>query len=264
MARFARIYPALFFWLLFDLPHFLYAERHFAHATSASIGEGLLVSFSALEGWFPHLAVLDPPSWSITVEFFFYLLFPLVALLLWRMRPWVLWVVSSILYLEGNLAIVWLMSPKGDNVWLDYNPISHVPEFLIGIALARLACAVADRPKWASLNRRWAPAVALLGAALFLAFSSGNPLIEKFFGATWFVVLGEASFALYLLHGSVGSLMRSVIHRHQVVGTLLYFSVAVSLSVASFYWLETPARKWVIAKFHAPSRESITTQALAQ
>jgi peptidoglycan/LPS O-acetylase OafA/YrhL len=291
-ARFARIYPALFACLLFDLPHFLYAETRVNHHGGGLILTEILVSFTALEGWFPHLSLLDTPSWSIAAEFFFYLVFPFTAPWLWRLRARFLWTLAAVLYLGGNLLVLAFAGHPEYSATLDRNPLAHLPEFLLGICLARLFVFISDNAGWSAFSRRFALPIATLSGAVFLAipafslhlsepllqhtllvplfaltilaFASGNKILTTLFAPNWFVVLGEASFALYLIHMPLAMIFRRMIQGHSSWFPFLYFAIAIALSVASFFWLETPARKWILSRTHASSREDLTTQAVAQ
>lgn len=83
LKRFARIYPAYLFWSIIFfyqlIPHFV------ASSYSKSIGKGLLVIFTdvfLLQAWFPHFFQLgtNAGTWSLSVEAFLYLVFPLIVL----------------------------------------------------------------------------------------------------------------------------------------------------------------------------------------
>jgi peptidoglycan/LPS O-acetylase OafA/YrhL len=291
-ARFARIYPALLVSLLFDLPHFLHVEMNLLHERWGEVLAGLGVSFGALEGWFPRVQALNTPSWSITDEFFFYLLFPWVAVVLWRMRPWALCALSVSVYVVNNGIVLALGRRYPGTDGFSLNPLTHLAEFVIGIAVARLAVGISKSTRWSALWRRCAPVVALGAAGLFLAIpgfsvpipisllqhtllapifaamilalSSGNRTLSAIFSARWFVVLGESSFALYLFHVPLLVLLRIPIEHHQLLFPPIFLLTAIGLSVASFYWLETPSRRWILSRLHVRSREDVVTQAIAQ
>ena len=292
IARFARIYPALFACLLLDLPHFVYTEVRISHHSMLRIAGEVLASFAAIEAWFSRTPLLDVPSWSIGAEFFFYLIFPFVAVSIWRMRAKYLWILAVALYLSSNLVLWSFIRPGIDLFRLERNPISHVPEFLIGICLARLVHFTSQHLRWGTVVQRYSPIIALLSVAAFLAipalalnipetllqharlvpifvglifaFSSGNKTIQTLFSPKWFVILGEASFALYLVHMPVMMLCWHQIRRHQLWFPVVFCTIVVLLSVASFFWLETPARMWILSRTHTRSREDLTTQAVAQ
>ncbi|MBY0293222.1 MAG: acyltransferase [Alphaproteobacteria bacterium] len=85
LKRFGRIYPAYIFWsLLFFyqlIPHF------YSNTLFKTIGKAFLVIFAdifLLQAWFPHFFSMgtNGGTWSLSVEAFLYLLFPLLVLAL--------------------------------------------------------------------------------------------------------------------------------------------------------------------------------------
>ena len=81
-ARFARIYPLFVLALLLALPSALALMRH-DHGTTEAIvltGAQAVVALGLLQAWVPHLAFAgNAPGWSLSVEAFFYLLFPFIV-----------------------------------------------------------------------------------------------------------------------------------------------------------------------------------------
>ena len=292
VARFARIYPGFCAWLLFETPHFVYTNIRVMHHRAQEIFLLWLGSFFALHGWLTRFGFMDAPCWSISDEFFFYLLFPFVAFRLWRMKSQWLGVVCVLLYLLGNAFVYYCFRHGAPHYELDFNPLTHLPDFFLGIALARFRDRIERRPAWSARVRRFAPALALLAvlvffaipafslgipltlmqhsalfpiyAAIILAFASGNALIEKIFAVPLLVLLGEASFALYLLHIPVAAVLRVPLERQPILMPFVFFGICVGLSIVSFHFLETPARRWIIRRFHSRDRESIAVQTLAQ
>jgi peptidoglycan/LPS O-acetylase OafA/YrhL len=291
-ARFARIYPALFACLLFDCPHFLFkAEPHLFHDSVPRIFANFVVGFAALGAWFPHLEGLDLPSWSITVEFFFYLLFPLMAGWLWHLPARTLWLLAISVYVANNLLVFALMHTSIDPLVLERDPLTHVADFVLGICLARLLLFILRDRYWSSFAHRFSLVGAVLGATLILiipalpnqipkefmqhtllfpvfaitilSLASGNPLLDAIFSQRWFVILGEASFALYLVHAPLHYYFAGLIVHHRVF-VYPYILSAIGLSLISFFYLETPARQWILRLSHVRSIENLPTQTLAQ
>jgi peptidoglycan/LPS O-acetylase OafA/YrhL len=167
---------------------------------------------------------------------------------------------------------------RWDNPWyalLQYNPLVRLPEFLFGVALGRLYLAdpaVGKRPGAWSLAA-CAAALALLAAlagspdALRHSIFLHNGLLTPLYGVliygvargrpgglaralSWgpLVLLGEASYGLYILHVPVRNLLEAA--ARQVTDSApalpffaLYVVVAVGTSVVALRWVEQPARR---------------------
>lgn len=291
IARIARIYPLLLACLLLDLPHFLYVQVRQQHTDLSHLAASLFVSFAALEAWFGRIPALDPPSWSIAAEFFFYLLFPFFGGIIWRLSTRATWLLAALLYLCGVGLIVLIMPLHPDFFRFSYNPVTHLYEFLLGICLAKLYVAL-PKTKWSERLTQSAPLLATVSLLLFLAipffslavpdqllqhglllplyalvllaFSSGNRILAVLFSHPWLVILGDASFALYLVHIPLASLMRKLMSNHPTYGPILYVGTAIFLSVLSFFYLEIPARRWIMSRARTKGQENAVVRNLAQ
>lgn len=138
VARFARVYPLYLAALLFA------ALPQLTHLPSGS-----WLHVLSLQTWSPDINVaygLNGPGWSIGVESFLYLLFPV---LLWgalRVPPqtqrWVivgaaglLAVVTGAFFVAGASQLLW-DDPGSDHRWLYRTPLTRIPDFVVGIMLA--------------------------------------------------------------------------------------------------------------------------------
>jgi len=73
--------------------------------------------------------------------------------------------------------------------------------------------------------------------------------LSRWLCGRWLVALGNASYALYLIHMPILSVFlhfRWVSHAFYPV----YLALCVGLSLLSFRYLETPARLWLLERFH--------------
>src|SRR5580693_9914155 len=92
-ARFARIYPAYAFSLLFTAPFFFFAVLKLDIPFFAwpkvhlKLASGLVITL--LQAWVPPAALTwNSVAWSLSVEAFFYLLFPfLILIFIRRSKP---------------------------------------------------------------------------------------------------------------------------------------------------------------------------------
>lgn len=286
--RVARIYPAYLFSLLLtapgffyvciklkqmDIPIFAWSKMHLAAAST-------LVP-TLTQAWFPPAALSwNPPAWSLSVEAFFYVLFPFLLPRLMRWSSRRLWTVMAVCWL-ASLTIcstyVWL---KPDGVahvtdealnlfWLNalkFNPLARLPEFILGGCCGVLFMRGA-------FNRRWATPLTIAGVAAFAAVVVASPhipypflhegLLPPAFAAlivglalkpAWMgwmetrplVLLGNASYSLYLLHGFVlgayfmpmGTLLPMGFIR-EAIGMMLPIVVAILV----YRFIEEPARR---------------------
>ncbi|HEV8194720.1 MAG TPA: acyltransferase, partial [Ktedonobacterales bacterium] len=142
VARIARIYPVYLLGLLLGLGPFLLNE-HNIHKVALSAGAHLVM----LHAWLPGTLDLNQPSWSLSVEAFFYALFPLLLPLLARLRRrgLVLAFVCTWLgfgLLLAGLALLGKLDGWGIQWWwrdfVRYNPVINLPDFIVGIALGLL------------------------------------------------------------------------------------------------------------------------------
>ena len=245
------------------------------------------------QGWLPCAAnVWNPPAWSLSVEAFFYLLFPTSVFLIGRLsRRGLLTVVVAMWAALAAVALAYLVvAPDGaasgpwyDRFWLRAlygNPLARLPEFLMGVALGKLfmprsadgAIRLARR-----VGHRWRPglvgAAALLGivgllaagpspvvlvnealldplfALLIYALAFGEGPLARFFALPLLGLLGEASYALYILHWPLWDWSTRAVERfvdpavtQSAAFFAAYLCVAVVVSVLSLRFVERPAR----------------------
>jgi len=129
--RFARIYPAYIATLLIG---FLLV----AIASPKNLADGLATPF-LLQAWLPNtnnVLAINIPAWSLSVEAFFYLLFPLVIGTIsrltevWRAAAGAILVLILIAIASPDLA---LAAREHFGYTLGYFPPARLPEFLLGV-----------------------------------------------------------------------------------------------------------------------------------
>ena len=217
--RFARLYPVHFISLLIALA--ITIGGPIAGLGAPPKYDALwatLVSLSLLQGWnlTPGLT-LNYPSWSISTEFFAYLLFPITAWLAIRLPPRL-----SVWYGAAGMVIyiILLRRLMGDDrgdvfEWTTYFSVLRiVPEFFFGLTLARFVLAdglSASRPQ-----QSWTVLLVAL-ATMLVAISQSFPIIFVLASgaliAALMVVpmpvprslhyLGIISYSVYMTHGLV-------------------------------------------------------------
>ena len=138
--RVARIYPAHVVALVVAIPVFYTLGTVPADSWLKPFDAvALLLSLVLLQGWVRDPVVFfsgNPAAWSLTYEAFFYAAFPFVAKALtpWRKRGALVFVavVTAVFFAYRILVALYPDSPLPAVPW----PIQHLPEFVIGMALA--------------------------------------------------------------------------------------------------------------------------------
>jgi peptidoglycan/LPS O-acetylase OafA/YrhL len=291
-ARFARIYPAYVLSLVLSAPFFFFAVRNldipFLAWSKQHLSAACALTIALLQSWFPQAALTwNAVCWSLSVEAFFYVAFPMV--LVWTtgfasrklFRGIVFWslvsLATSVLYIvvhpdgmdkinSGETTLLW------KNV-LSFNPLLRLPEFLVGVFAGRLFLSAKN-------NRKLATPLVLLGAVMvvtlvLVADRIPRPLISAGFLSPAFasiiyglalrprwagfletgplVLLGDASYSLYLLHSTVMSTFAErTPSLHWPVQASLALVAAVGVSLSSYYVVEEPFRKLLRPKAKLP------------
>jgi peptidoglycan/LPS O-acetylase OafA/YrhL len=253
---------------------------------------GLGLSPLLLQSWVPESALgWNAVGWSLSDEAFFYACFPFLGAWVARLgRSKVLQVATGVVAAGCVLPIIYVLTkPDGlervdaftTGPWLvalRFLPLQRLAEFLLGICVARLFMSHPQgRP---ALPRGMTGAVALTTLALFclhdrLPFPLGPSLFSVLFAALLYGlpmargllprvlaskplhVLGEASYALYILHMPVLDLMQKMTARAGAelplpVFVPLFLLVALGVSVAVFRFVEEPARRALRQWFERP------------
>lgn len=283
IARFARIYPvhllglaiallafAVAFWTDRITDFLAWSAVKEGEATSA-LSAGLLAQILVLTAWLPFAGINQPwngPSWSISCEFFFYAVLPG---LLPRMRQLSTSRLLAVVVVGWMAQGAWIvvvrhfMPLNRAGFLVSQFPIAHVYEFILGVGcamlLARHRSAIFAVGRWPLaaicslivLLSVWQPldpayyVLSPLFAGLILLLAA-RPA-PRLLAAPRFILLGEASFALYLLHVPVGTVARLMAFPASY-GPILLAGV-VALSVVAFRWYEQPLRRIIRSESRA-------------
>jgi peptidoglycan/LPS O-acetylase OafA/YrhL len=272
VGRVARIYPAYLTALLISSPLLLRSAVPFP---------AVLATLGLVQAWCPaQSSVWDAPAWSLSVEAFFYLLFPFLGVLAsrWRHLPRDLAVCWGLALLPAVLEMT-LMHSASAAPWPDTPlqraihglPIVRLPEFLCGVLLARLYVCRAGRPFPLALPPL---ALASIGFVALCPMLRPYPLLQNGLLDPAFAVLiyalagrpsllssriavrlGEASYALFLIHWPVWeTLSRLVVPPPAgspaalAYGTA-YVALALAVALSLCRYVETPARDAIRARW---------------
>ena len=278
-ARFARIYPAYLFSLLFTAPTFILMCAYLPWFKAHRFLSTTLV-ITLLQSWVPQAALAwNSPAWSLSVEAFFYLLFPalLARLATWHNRKLRIAVlvclaltfslsIAYIIFLPDGVARV--SAESNDLIWLNvlrFNPLARLPEFVMGACCGFLFLRT-------SVPRKWATPLLAAGTLAFVVvvmFSSRIPypllhngVLAPAFAAIIYgialrpgwarfmelpplILLGDASYSLYLLHPFVlfAYFGPDGIRHPGALGRIVGFTLPIAASILVYLGVEQPARR---------------------
>lgn len=261
-ARFARIYPAYLLALALMIPF----------AKTITVGQRFAV-LSMVQTWMPWRSEMvgawNFPAWSLSVEAFFYLTFPLIFVGLNRLRVaglrWLAGILLAVIVI-GNLSRPVGNWPQSAIAFLRYIrlPIFRLPEFIVGMALglaflrapagrysglisvgALLSAIVVLCLPWAA----WASVAVIPFAILILSLAHQSGPIARILSSRILVLLGGASYAVYLLQLPTRIYTRllfaQVLHAPHNLDAFLSPCLLLALSVLVFLFWEEPARKFL-------------------
>ena len=276
VARFARIYPVY----LLALVIIVAAKYKTVFADWLT----LPLHLSLLQSWIPGYPItLNTPGWSLSVEAFFYFCFPFLLVWIYKHGSKTLSLISVIFWLITQYILHSLLNsadyaPKTLlHDFIYYNPIMHLNTFLMG-----LLCGVYFKDRWIKRlpqkNDLWVILSMLtifiliwarphlenslgfkiaytngLISPFFLLFivllASNKGIISKIFSHPWLILLGEASYSLYILqkpaHGLYDKIIVPRIHLSEDIHFYIFTIILILLSIASYKYLEKPARKMI-------------------
>lgn len=246
--RFTRIYPAYLLGFLLITP--FEVERNLQagglwHGLEQSLLEGSLAALM-LQAWTPwSMYSWNFPTWSISVEVFFYLMFPLLLPWLSRQPTSRLLGLLSLVWLSGLLVplltvVLYLLHPLPQPAWIALVsavrglPLFRLPEFVFGMGVGLLFLRRSDWPRglrWAA--RSWVPYAALGGlwlginlptepwrpiwengflaplmGLLFVGLASAPSLLASLLSAPVALLLGESSYTVFILQAPVADILR--------------------------------------------------------
>jgi peptidoglycan/LPS O-acetylase OafA/YrhL len=267
-ARIARIYPIYVLGLLLAAPFFVRACID-AHTVRLMVAQGAAV-LALVQAHVPNWSLVwNAPSWSLSAEAFFYLLFPFVAPWLLRVTRPRVWALAMWCVLMGTAGLFWRFGPpavdgsRGTAIDVfRHLPLLRLPEFAIGVLAARerrtIAWAVgpAALAMLAALAMSSSMPYVLLHhglidpvfVVLIVALASGGGLLGRVLASPPLVLLGEASYALYILHLPLTNIARAIVQAiaPSQLETAAFKAGLIGLTIAAslmaFRFVEWPLR----------------------
>ena len=251
--RFARVYPsdALMLLVAMVLP-VVPVDR----SVPAAVANALTV-----QAWSPRDEIaygMNGVSWSLSCEAFFYLVFPLAALVVWRIPRSAGWSLAACGLVLA--AAAYLVRPG----IADHFPPVRISEFLLGL-VAGIAVREGWRPRIPGIVA-WGVLLAGLALALLVTVRFRAPMANAVVAAPFlllilhmagrdiegrpgtlhrraFVFAGEVSFAFYLVHELVIVNLLPLLPGGALVQVVVMATVAVLAAVLLHLLVERPCNR---------------------
>jgi peptidoglycan/LPS O-acetylase OafA/YrhL len=267
--RFVRIYPVYFLSIL------LFISSPYWINSGESL-QDIYINLFLIQSWIPGKALsLNTPSWSISVEVFFYLIFPFLFNRIYKILP-LKKLIFPILFFWGLSQLIYHHNLKTDfplaGVDVFYFPLIHLNEFLIGnlaglyfmsktqvyrnydwLILVIFCCIIlAFKYPFGADNR--SGLLAFLFVPMIFFISLNNGFITRVFSKKPLVFLGEISYGIYILQFPVwlwmtdarleNSFHIEIVSNYTLVFFIRLFALMLVASL-SYHFLESPFREKV-------------------
>ncbi len=275
VARFSRIYPVYI--LAFVLTCLYYLE------IMSKVKSGkILANIFLYQAWIPRYGQsFNIAAWSLSVEVFFYIVFPFLAIFIKRFTAkqllWislVFWVVSQIIH-----SILYTLFMPEQSIWLNYFPPFHLNAFFLGMAggvwyltnpsqqninqsmnrvlliasLGFVLLMISLREYVPTFSRYFTLDIGLLAPfflVIILALALDTTSLSQRLKHPWLALLGDSSYALFILHLPFLWLFTSLLRLTDTTITdsakfSIHILVSISLSIVVFKYIERPARDWL-------------------
>ncbi len=267
--RVARIYPVYLFALMIIIAMTLFERMKIPV-------KDLLLQIFVIQAWVPGSnSTLNFPGWSLSVEALFYAVFPLLFNSFYKktsLKSTVIFVV--ILWLTTQIVLNYLLfSPlyKGplsrSHEALFYFPLMHINEFMIGnvtgfiyfrlikktadldlpiIALFGIMVTLLSFNVAVSLHNGL---MAIFFAPIILLMSLNTGKITSIFSNKYLMLLGEASYGIYILQYPVKICFDLVCNKLNILNDAAifygYVIFLIIISITCYILFEIPAKNWI-------------------
>jgi peptidoglycan/LPS O-acetylase OafA/YrhL len=269
-ARFARIFPLHFLTFIISIPltHELFFQNERLWLIKA------LVNLSLTQSYIPIKSIyfsFNAPSWSISNEMFFYLIFPYLISLIPKIKNKNSVVIISI---TSIIPLLMLVVPEGYYHQILYiNPLVRVIDFIIGIIIFNVYRIFVVKERDINYNYLEISALALLilffvvhpfiikearysyyywipiGYLIF-SFAHQKGFISNVLSNKLFIHLGEISFGFYMFHQLVIRYFKILNNKffhveNDYLIVVIIFTVSLVISHYSFVLYEVPVNKYL-------------------
>jgi peptidoglycan/LPS O-acetylase OafA/YrhL len=198
------------------------------------------------------------PAWTLSVEWFFYICFPVLLRCLAKIenRASTLWITCLLSILVGGVQI----AIGGRVSWLAMHipmPMLRLPEFFLGMLLARYApkrSFSGPMPLLISITlallllvlntHRFVTLIIIPFAAIIWLLANEHSSLRQILGSKPLVLLGSGSYAIYLLQDPMQRWLVALAGPQlgELATALLYIPVLIATGILIFARFEQPAR----------------------
>ncbi|MFZ9848317.1 MAG: acyltransferase family protein, partial [Flavobacteriales bacterium] len=264
---FARIYP-LYICCLFAIVIFNIVLK-----IPFDLGD-LFAHIFTIQSWIPmHAQTLNFPDWSLSIEFFFYAIFPFLINIVYKrfsLNTLIIAIVSFWVFSQLLLTYAvdhwYVPDPSISCDLIHFFPLSHLNEFLLGNVVAMFFLKYKEQ-----LNSKWNDLLvmasfillilllkypvpflyhngflAIAFVPLIVSLSGDKSKIAKIFNWKPLVFLGEISFGIYLLQLPVYLFYQSVFfYLGFTFNFYVFLLLLIAVAALSYFLIEKPSRDFI-------------------
>jgi peptidoglycan/LPS O-acetylase OafA/YrhL len=264
-ARFIRLAPTYVVSIIVTLPLLIYGYASQTISAEQTITTAIAMPLLPLSPFLPHARAWDPPVWSLAVEAWLYIAFPLLVRPLFRwplIRTVTACAVLALGLLVARLLLLRLAPTAQFKLFLYYFPGFYFPHFVAGILAARLflfgpklntslrqilfAAGIGAVALLALVPLDWqtSDGVLIPAFAAVIIGATGGGQIMQLLSARALITLGGASYAIYLLHWPLHEWWDEI--SSERLPNVFYLLAVVGGALIVFRWIERPMRGWLL------------------
>ena len=268
-ARISRVYPVYFLSLAVAMPLVIHKLDYF------DIASTLMMIQSWVPYWSGHGYVWVMQAWTISVEFFFYIFFPIIIFSINKLTKNIIYLllifVISIMiayglptihpgeqrfdlgnlpdmvilpilrfpeFIYGSLLCKIMMIYKNDFNRIDDKYFFLFTLILLTILLLVLSCNTIN-------NFSYLTIASVVFGILLILLTFEKSIFSRFLGSKLMVILGSASYSEYLLQGPIREWFK-FFYLDSIIFRIIYPLFLIIISIIVYYCYENPAKKLII------------------
>lgn len=284
-ARLSRIYPIYLLAFLMDLPRGLayFLETYELKTAFMKVGMSALAHVGMIQSWHPRLTpAWNFPAWSISTELFFYLAFPFVLPVIFRLKRDVF---SMILFWLTPIGIFFLFTTglgydlsegAGAVFWRSF-PAIRITEFFVGMVLGKIFLRQQTIYHWIRNNHKQSGVLFWLSLILsivliairlplpktvithlllvpifswmILVLATIKIPMSSVFDHRLIVLLGSASYATYIIHIPILYYIRNFFQFLNMpqgfLSLAFYLCILIVSSIGLYSYFEVPVQNFL-------------------